>query len=110
MRSLPTGRFVRVHSVRKNKNGTVDVVMTGPPGAKKKNPKKRKTKKKAARRKRASNPTYSVYEKLGRGYDWRQISEVEAKSGKAAIRIVRRSQRERGNLPPSGTKFKASKN
>ena len=50
MRTLPTGRFVRVHSVRKNKNGTVDVVMTGP-GAKKKNPKKRKAKKKAAKRK-----------------------------------------------------------
>jgi hypothetical protein len=46
MRSLPTGRFVRVHSVRKNKNGTVDVVMMG--ATKKKNPKKRKAKRKTA--------------------------------------------------------------
>ena len=44
---IPTGRFVKVHSIRKNKNGTLDVVMTG---AKKKNAKK---KKRASKKKRA---------------------------------------------------------
>lgn len=49
---IPTGRFVKVHSIRVNKNGTIDVVRSGT----KRNPakKKRKAKRKTVTRKRAT--------------------------------------------------------
>lgn len=57
------------------------------------------------------NSTYAIYEsskQLG-GHDWFQTGEQTAKSGAAAIRQHRASQRARGNEPFRGTKFKAVK-
>lgn len=54
---FPTGRFVKVHSVRVNKNGTIDIVRSGTkrnPAKKKRKPAKKRTvkrKRKAAKRK-----------------------------------------------------------
>ena len=52
--------------------------------------------------------TYEIHEKVPGGV-WRQVDEQEAKSGAAAVRATKRSMRERGNAPPSGTKYKAIK-
>lgn len=48
--SLPVGKFVRVHSIRRNKEGTIDVVLM--PRRKKRNPpRKKKAKRKNTKRK-----------------------------------------------------------
>ncbi len=56
--SFPTGRFVKVHSVRVNRNGTIDILRAGTPKAAKKKRAKRKTvKRKNVRRKTAKRKT-----------------------------------------------------
>ena len=52
--SFPTGRFVKVHSVRVNPGGTIDIVLSGSAKKKRKAAKKRKrvAKRKPAKRKK----------------------------------------------------------
>lgn len=51
---------------------------------------------------------YKVFEKIP-GKVWRQVGELPANSMVDAVRKVKANQKQTGNLPPIGTRFKAEK-
>ena len=51
--------------------------------------------------------SYTIYIKIPGHGIWIEEGGVEAKSAAAAIRQRKRAEREHGNQPPTGTKYKA---